>query len=92
MDKNIVSLREIQRNYRKLINQVKRTKIPIYLGARFKAEVVLVDVERFQELERQATRKEKTWAELKKTLDWVKQQGRTDVNLAEFIHEDRKRH
>ena len=92
MDKNIFSLRQLQRNYRKLINQTKRTKKPIYLGAYSKAEAVLLDVDSFEDLQANNGRKEKSWKELKKTLDWIKSQGRTNVNLAKFIHEDRKRH
>lgn len=91
MEKNIVTSREVQRNYRKLINRVKRTKQPLYLGARLKPEAVLLDVQTFEKLT--ANKKaQKTWQETKRTLDWIRSQGRQDVDLAKFVHEDRKRH
>lgn len=92
MDKNIVSLREIQRNYRKLINEAKRIKTPIFLGARAKPEAVLLDIETFEELDKKANGKKLSWAEMKKRLDWISAGGKQGVNLAEFVHADRKRH
>ena len=81
----------MQRNYRKLIDEVKRTKRPLYLGARFKPEAVLVDVDIFEHLKRQAEQK-KSWEEIKRTLEWIRNEGKGEkANLAKFIHEDRKR-
>lgn len=92
MTKNIVSLREIQRNYRKLINQVKRTKTPVYLGARSKPEAVLLDVEIFEDLDKRANRQRLSWEEMKERLDRISAGGKQGVNVADFIHADRQRH
>ena len=91
MDNKIVSIREIQRNYRKLIDRVKETGRPLYLGARLKAEAVLLDVGVFEDLKNKARKKE-SWQEVKKRLDWIAGLGRQNVNLSQFIHEDRQRH
>lgn len=82
--------RELQRNYRKLIDEVKKTKRPLYLGARLKPEAVLVDIETFERL--QSPKKKKNWEEVKRTLEWIREGGEKKVNLATFIYEDRKRH
>lgn len=92
MDKNTVSLREIQRHYRKLINDVKRTRTPLYLGARFKPEVVLIGVDTFEQLQKRANHGKKSWDEVKRILELSRKSGRQGVNLAKFIHNDRKRH
>lgn len=85
---NTISVREIQRNYRKLINQVKRTKQPIFLGAYFKPEAVLLDVPMFEAMGR--AKPKKTWKEIKAVLGKISQSGKQKVNLAKFIHEDRQ--
>ena len=92
MNDQIVSMRQMQRNYRQLIDRVKRTKQPIYLVARSKREAVLLDVDEFENLKQKAQGKKVTWEEMKKRLDWIKKGGRQDVNLAQFIHDDRQRH
>lgn len=91
MEKDVVLLREIQRNYRKLIDQVRKTKKPLYLGARLKPEAVLVDVDMFERLQQRAGQK-RSWQEIKHTLEWIRKGGKKGVNLAKFVHEDRKRH
>ena len=92
MEREIVLLREIQRNYRKLIDRVRRTKQPLYLGARMKPEAVLLDVEMFERMQQRATQK-KSWKELERTLAWIRSQGKGEkTDLAQFIQEDRKRH
>lgn len=90
INENIIMSRELQRNYRKLIDEVKKTKKPLYLGARLKPEAVLVDIETFERL--QCPKKKKSWEEIKHTLEWIRAGGEKKVNLATFIHEDRKRH
>ncbi|MBI2263188.1 type II toxin-antitoxin system Phd/YefM family antitoxin [Candidatus Berkelbacteria bacterium] len=90
MDNNIVSARQIQRQYRKLIDEVKRTKKPVYLGSRSRPEAVLLDADVFEELWKKRRSQIKTWQEVKKTLNWIKEGGKQDVNLAQFIYADRK--
>lgn len=92
MDDKIVSMREIQRNYRELIDRARKTKQPIYLGARLQKEAVLLDVEVYENLKKKAQGKKITWPEMKARLDWIRKGGRQDVNLAQFIHDDRQRH
>lgn len=92
MNRNIVSLREIQRNYRKLINEAKRMKTPLFLGARAKPEAVLLDIDAFEDLDKKAKGKKLSWTDMKKRLDWISAGGKQGVNLAEFIHADRNRH
>lgn len=92
MNDKIVSMREIQRNYRQLIDRVKRTRQPIYLGAHLKPEAVLLDVEVYENLKKKNQGKKITWPEMKARLDWIASGGRQDTNLAQFIHDDRQRH
>lgn len=91
MEKNVVGSREMQRNYRKLIDEVKRTKRPLYLGARFEPEAVLLDVATFEYL-RQGQRQKVVKGDIRRTLDELRKKGKQGVNLAQFVHEDRKRH
>ena len=92
MNDQIVSMRELQRNYRKVIDQAKNTKQPVYLGIRLKPEVVILDVNVFEFLKKKAEGKIMKWEDVKKRLDWIASQGRQDVNLAKFIHDDRQSH
>lgn len=91
MEKEIVQLRELQRNYRKLIDRVNRTKKPLYLGAHSRSEAVLLDVESFERLQRQHKEQE-SWDEVKKKLRRIQKSGIQGINLAEFIHADRHSH
>lgn len=91
MERNVVALRQMQRNYRKLIDEVKRTKRPLYLGARLQPEAVLLDVGTFERMQAQKAKK-MGWSETKRRLDWIANGGRQNVDLSKFIHEDRKRH
>lgn len=85
-------MREMQRNYRKLINQAKRTKNPVFLGARARPEAVLLDIDVYEDLDKKAMGKKMNWEEMKRKLDWISAGGRQNVNLAKFVHADRKRH
>ena len=90
MNKNIVSVREMQRNYRKLINQVKETGRPMYLATHSQTEAVLLDINSYEKLQEQANRRE-DWASVKKTLDRISKNGKgKNVNLGNFIHNDRE--
>jgi len=91
MGKNVVGSRQMQRNYRKLIDEVKRTRQPLYLGARFTAEAVLLDVATFEYL-RQKQKQRVGAGDIRRTLDELRKSGKQGVNLAQFVHEDRKCH
>lgn len=43
--------REIQRNYRKLFDQVKKTKKPLIVIKNNKPEVAIIDIHKYEELE-----------------------------------------
>lgn len=45
------TIREIQRNYKKVFERVKRTKEPIVVMKNNKPDVAIVDVEKLEELE-----------------------------------------
>jgi prevent-host-death family protein len=90
MNKNIVSVREMQRNYRKLIDQVKETGRPMYLATHSQTEAVLLDINSYEKLQEQASRRE-DWSSVKKTLDRISKGGKgKNVNLGNFIHTDRE--
>ncbi|MDP3741663.1 MAG: type II toxin-antitoxin system Phd/YefM family antitoxin [bacterium] len=89
----IVSIREMQRNYRKLINQTKRTKQPIFLGKHYRPEAVLLDVVAYEELRGwRSAKPRRSWAQVKKSLERIRKSGKQNVNLAEFIRKDRQSH
>ena len=92
MDNKVISSREIQRNYRGLVDRVKETGQAVYLGARNQPEAVLLGVDEFEALKRKALQKKLGWPELKKRLDKIKASGKQGISLAKFIHEDRQRH
>ena len=90
----VVSAREIQRNYRKLVNQAKRTKQPVFLGKYNKPEAVLLGMESFEELRGywRPRKSRRSWEEVKKSLEWIAKGGKKNTNLAKFIHDDRQSH
>ena len=89
----IISAREIQRNYRKLIDKVNRTKQPIFLGRFYKPQAVLLSIESFEELRGwRPVRPKKNWAEMKKSLEKIRKSGKQNVNLSDFVIEDRQSH
>jgi PHD/YefM family antitoxin component YafN of YafNO toxin-antitoxin module len=92
MNDKIVSAREIQRNYRKLVDRVKETGQAIYLGAGSKPEAVLLNVEAFESLKEKAMGKKMDWKKIKRKLDLIAGSGKQGISLSEFIHEDRQRH
>lgn len=92
MESGIIATREIQRRYRQLVDRVKRTKLPLYLGTRAQSEAVLIDVETFERMSRQSNQRTRTWAETEKILKDIRTGGLKKVNLARFIREDRRTH
>lgn len=91
-----VSMREIQRNYKRLFDKVRRTKKPLFLGPYTNPQVVILDVDYFKELEEKAEKQSRAmtinWKKIYKDLDEIAQKGRQGVNLAEFIKNDRENH
>ena len=86
----IISVRELQRNYRTIINRAKRTKKPVFLGRYHKPEVAILDMGVYETVYKHKPKR--SWAEIKKTLDWIKAGGKQNVNLAEFVRKDRQSH
>ena len=91
MDNQIVSIRQIQRNYRQLINRAQKTGQPVFLGARLKKEAVLMDADSYEKMKYQAGRSGQNWGEVKETLTWIRR-GEKNQNLSEFIYADREQH
>jgi prevent-host-death family protein len=94
MENTVISMREIQRNYKKILQEAKKKGTPVFLGAHGKAQAVLMDIEEFERLESKGKREKekKKWEELKRELDYLAQQGRQDVDLVEFLRKDRQSH
>ena len=93
MAQEVTSVREMQRNYRGLVNRVKRTKAPLYLGARSRPEVVLLDIETFESFKRHAVPRITSWGEIAQRLAWIRKGGRPGaLSLSDFVHEDRAQH
>lgn len=87
-------MREIQRNYKRILQKAREQKSPVFLGSYGKAQAVLMDIEEFERLRGKKKRKqsEKEWEELKKELDYLARQGKQNVNLAQFVRQDRQSH
>jgi prevent-host-death family protein len=92
MNKKVISSREIQRNYRELIDRVKETSQVVYLGARSKPEAVLLGVDTFERLNGQISAKKPGREELKIKLDQIAKSGKQNVSLSQFVLQDRHRH
>jgi prevent-host-death family protein len=94
MDQNVVSMREIQRNYRKVIDWVKSDRKPVFLSSHGKTEAVLMDIEEFRKLEEKSEKKKRTieWEEMKKVLEDLSTKGRQGISLSEFVIRDRHAH
>jgi len=92
MESGIIATREIQRRYRQLIDKVKRTKVPLYLGTRARSEAVLLDVETFERMSRQSNQRTRTWEEVVNILKDIRNDDAKKINLARFIREDRLSH
>ena len=88
---NIVSMREIQRNYKRLFDKVRKTKTPLFLGSYAEPKVVILDVDSFRQLEKKSKNQHKAmnWIKVYKDLERIFPKGRQNVNLAEFIKKDR---
>jgi PHD/YefM family antitoxin component YafN of YafNO toxin-antitoxin module len=87
----ITPAREIQRNYRKLVDQVKKNKTPVYLGAFREPEAVLLDIDTFNFLRQNISGQKQSWQEVEKKIAWIKENS-NKISLSDFIHEDRRSH
>ncbi len=66
--------------------------MPLYLGTRAQSEAVLLDVETFERMSRQANQRTRSWGETEKILKGIRADGAKKINLARFIREDRRSH
>lgn len=94
MEQRIISMREIQRNYKRILEKAKRSKQPVFLGAHGNPRAVLMDIEVFHLLEKKMKDKAKKmkWRQIERLLDEVSASGRQDVSLSDFIRYDRQSH
>lgn len=90
----VISAREMQRNYKKILDKTKRSKRPLYLGRNYKPEFVVLDLDSYEKLKGwwSSPQPRRTWEEIEKSLNWIAKGGRQNVNLAKFIHNDRQSH
>lgn len=91
---NTISMRQIQRNYKKIFEKVEKIKKPLLLTRHNKPKVVVLDIETFQKLKEKAKRQLRItdWKKIYQDLDQIVRKGRKNVNLAEFIIRDRESH
>lgn len=94
MQQGIISMREIQRNYKRILQKAREQKSPVFLGVYGKPQAVLMDIEEFERLrgKKKYKQSEKEWEELKKELDYLARQGKQNISLAQFVRQDRQRH
>lgn len=94
MQQTIISMREIQRNYKRILQKAKEQKSPVFLGAYGKSQAVLMDIEAFEKLQNGKKRKSsmEEWKGLKREFDDLARQGRQGVNLSQLVRKDRRTH
>lgn len=94
MQQSIISMREIQRNYKRILQKARGQKSPVFLGKYGKVQAVLMDIEEFERLERKSdiARKEKEWKRIEAVLNRIAKEGRQDVSLSEYVRYDRQTH
>jgi len=94
MEQNIISMREIQRNYKRVLEKAKTQKGPVFLGAHGKVQAVLLDIMEFRKLQESVDvrKKKRKWEEMERTLDRLAAKGRQGISLSEFVIRDRHAH
>lgn len=94
MEQTIVSMREMQRNYKRVLEKAKAQKGPVFLGAYGKAQAVLLDIMEFRKLQESVDvrKKKRKWEEMESILDRLAAKGRQGVSLSEFVIRDRHAH
>ncbi len=87
-------MREMQRNYKRIIEKATKGKRPIVLGSHGNPQVVLIGVEEFRKLQERAVQQKQKfqWKRMKGVLDRISKQGLQGVSLSEFIRHDRQSH
>lgn len=101
---NTTTIREIQRNYKKVFEKVKKTKEPVVVLKNNKPEVVLVDVKKLAEMAAVASgdipygeynpNQETDWQKLMERLERIRSfKGKGQKgSLSKYVVEDRQQH
>lgn len=85
------TVREIQRNYKKVFEQVKRTKEPVIVMKNNKPDVAIVDIKKLEATEAVNPARAVNWDKLWKDLKRVRAfKGKGNGNLSAFIAHDRQ--
>lgn len=94
MEEKIISMREMQRNYKNILNTAKVLKKPVLLGSHGKVQAVVMDIEDYRRLEAKLriTRQKRGWKEAEAMFDRLAAGGVQNVLLADFVHHDRQAH
>lgn len=92
MIETTISMREIQRSYRKIFERARKTKKPLFLGVRGKAEAVVLDIDVFRNFQKKLDTglKMRKWQDIYRSLERLSGLGRQSASLSDFIHNDRK--
>ena len=92
METQIISAREIQRNYKRILENVRNRREPIILGTRGRAEAVVLSIDEFKKMRESLTKRKNgvKWLEVKKMLETISKMGRQDISLSEYVLSDRK--
>lgn len=87
-------MREIQRNYNKILERARRERRPIFLGPHGSPKAVIMDIKDFEKLEKreQRAKRRSKWQEIERVLNHVANQGRQSISLSDFILHDRQSH
>ncbi|EKD56560.1 MAG: hypothetical protein ACD_58C00147G0006 [uncultured bacterium] len=73
------SVREVQRNYKKLFDQVNKTKEPLFLLSNNKPKVVVLDFQVFQDMAKEKELTEDEALEIIAEGDKEYQEGKTTI-------------
>jgi len=94
MRDTMVSMREMQRNYSRIIRTARTSRRPVFLGSRGVPHAVLLDIGKFERLVSQARKKRQRmqWRSMERTLDRIAVRGKQGTNLSRFVRYDRKAH
>lgn len=92
MTEATISMREIQRNYKKIFERARKTKKPLFLGVRGKTEAVVLDIDVFRNFQKKLDigLKMRKWQDIYQAIERLSGLGRQNISLSNFIHNDRK--
>jgi PHD/YefM family antitoxin component YafN of YafNO toxin-antitoxin module len=85
----VISPREIQRNYSAFITKTKRLKQPVYVGRKGKAEVIVLDVDEFRKLQEQPRIIRVSGADFIKRMEKFSAFGNRRVSALKALRTDR---